>query len=46
VGRLFAEIGSSPDRLIPTDEVCDEYTGRPRMSSLPVSVVLHDESAQ
>jgi anaerobic selenocysteine-containing dehydrogenase len=43
--RLFAEIGSSPNRLIPTDEVYDQYTGQPRMSNLPVSVVPESRSS-
>ena len=30
--------GSSPNRLIPADEIFDPYTGQPRMSNLPVSV--------
>jgi anaerobic selenocysteine-containing dehydrogenase len=43
--QLFAEIGSSPNRLIPTDEIYDEYTGQPRMSNLPVSVIPDGETA-
>lgn len=35
----FREIGSSPNRLIATDEVFDPYTGQPRMSNVPVEVI-------
>jgi hypothetical protein len=34
----FREIGSSPNRIIPNDQVFDRYTGQPRMSNVPVRV--------
>jgi anaerobic selenocysteine-containing dehydrogenase len=37
--------GSSPNRLIPANEVFDPYTGQPRMSNLPVSVEPDHPSA-
>jgi len=31
-----AAVGSSPNKLIPNDDVFDPYTGQPRMSNVPV----------
>jgi anaerobic selenocysteine-containing dehydrogenase len=37
----LARTGSSPNRLVPADEIFDPYTGQPRMSNLPVSIELY-----
>ncbi len=33
-----AAVGSSPNRLIPVDEVFDPFTGQPRMTNVPVAI--------
>jgi anaerobic selenocysteine-containing dehydrogenase len=43
------DIGSSPSRLVPNDEVFDRFIGQPRMSNLPVDVRptrAHDSSSR
>jgi anaerobic selenocysteine-containing dehydrogenase len=36
--RSVTSTGSSPNKLVPNDEIFDPYTGQPRMSNIPVSV--------
>lgn len=35
----FLRIGSTTGRLIANDEMYDPYSGQPRMSNVPVSIV-------
>ena len=39
----FRRIGSSPTRLVRDDVDFDRYSGQPKMSNVPVSIVAHTE---